>query len=128
MNVQQIEGGGVLKSSLNLDPFPNTALCGRGYLLIHVLLNNRLVPSDELPVYSSLLPVTPSISYVGNSVISNQPIAGSIIVMQVRLPLFLMIVLPVLYCLIDLVYGPIRFKCTVSHGFSSAIFLGSRCL
>ena len=60
------------------------------------------------------------------SCISDQPVVGSIIVIQVRLTLLLVILRTSRYCLVDLLYGPIGSTCTVSHGFSSAIFLGGR--
>ena len=43
-------------------------------------------------------------SYVDISTISNQPVVGSIIVLQVRITLFLMIAPHVFCCLIDLLY------------------------
>ena len=55
-------------------------------------------------MYSSLLVVSKSRSYVGISTIPNQPLAGLIMVLQVRPTLYLMIVPPIYCCLIDLLY------------------------
>ena len=42
----------VVKYPLNSYTLSNKTLCGRGYLLIHVLLNNWLTLSDYLSMYS----------------------------------------------------------------------------
>ena len=97
-----------VKSSLNSDPLSNTTLCGRRYMHKHVLLNRWLTLVDNLSMYPSLPDVTPSRSNVGILKISNQPVAGSVIVIQVRQTLFQMIAPPGCCCLIDLLYGPIR--------------------
>ena len=115
-----------MKSRLNSDPLSKTTYCGCGYLLIHVLLNNWLTMADDLLIYSPLPPVTSSWSYVSTLMISTPPVAGSIIVMQVRLTVLLIIAPPGWCCLIDLLYGPIRSTCTVSHGFTSEMLLGGR--
>ena len=101
-----------VKSHLNSDPLSNTTLHGLGYLLRHVLLNNWLTQADDLSTYSPLLPITSLKSYVGISTISNQPVVGSIIDIQVRIALYLMIALPDFCCLIYLIYGPIGSTCT----------------
>ena len=93
-----------VKSCLNSDPLSNTTWRGRGYLHRHVLLNNCLTLADDLFMYSSLLVVSKSRSYVGISTIPNQPLAGLIMVLQVRPTLYLMIVPPIYCCLIDLLY------------------------
>ena len=105
-----------VKYSLNSDLFLNTTLRGCGYLHRNVLLNIWLTLSDDLSIYSLLPAVTSLRSNVGISTISNHPVAGSIIVMQVRLALFWMIATAGCYWLIDLLYGPIRSICTESHG------------
>ena len=56
---------------LNSDPFSSTTFLGRRYLLIHVLLNNCLTLADGLSIYSSLPPVTSSMSYIGTWLILN---------------------------------------------------------
>ena len=78
-------------------------------------------------MYSSWRPVTSSRSNVGTLEISNQPVSGSIIVIQVRLKLFLMIAPPGYCCLIVFLYEPTRSTCKESHSFCSAMFLGGRC-
>ena len=117
----------VMKSRLNSDPLSNTTFCGRRYLHIHVLLNSWLTLADYLYMYSSLPIVTSLRSNVGISKISNQPVAGSIIGMQVRLAFLQIIAPPGFYFLVYLLYRPIRSTCTDSHFFNSAIFLGGRC-
>ena len=115
-----------VKSCLNSDPLSNTTLRGREYLHSHVLLIISITQEDDLSMYSSLPAVTSSWSNVGILKISNQPMVRSIIFMQVRLALSWMAMLHGCCCLIDLIYLPIRYTCTESHGFSSAIFLGGR--
>ena len=79
-------------------------LRGCGYLHSHVLLNKWLTLADYLYIYL-LLPVITSLrSYVGISMISNQPVEGLKIVLQFRPTLFLMIALPVCCCHIDFLY------------------------
>ena len=116
----------VLKSCSNSYMLSNTTLRRCGYLIIHVMLNSWLSLADDLSIYSSLPPLTSLRSYVGTQAISNQPVVGFIIVMQLRLNLLIMIGPPVWCCLIDLLYGPISSTFTVSHGFSSAMFLDDR--
>ena len=111
-----------VKYYLNSEPLWNTNFCGCGYLHSHVLLNIWLTLEDDLSMYSSLPSASSSRSNIDILKISNQPVLGSTIVIQVRLELFRMTVLPRWCCLIDLLYGPIRSTCTVSHHFSSAIF------
>ena len=94
-----------VKSRLNSDLLSNTTWRGRGYMHRHVLLNNWLTLADDLSVYSLLPVIFSSRSYVGISTISNQPVARSIIVLQVILTLFLMIAPPVCCCIINLLYA-----------------------
>ena len=63
----------------------------------------------------------------GTSTISNQPVAGSIIVMQVRLTYLFMIEPPGSCFIIDLEYGPIRSIYAELQGFNAAIVLTGRC-
>ena len=116
-----------MKSRLKSDTLSNMTLRRRGYLISHVLLKNWLTTADELSIYSSLPSVTLLISYVFTLTISNQPIVGSIIVIQVRLTLFLIIATTVCCFLIELLQLPIRSTCTVSHVFIYVMFLGGRC-
>ena len=116
----------LVKSCLKSDMLSNTALRGHEFLLSHILFNNWLTLVDDLSIYSPLLYVASLKSNVGTLMISNQPVAGSIIVMQVILALFLMISPPLFCCLISLLYLPSRPTCIVSHGFSSVMFLGGR--
>ena len=116
-----------LKYRLNSDPLSNTTMCGRGYMNSHVLLNSWINMADDLSMYYSLPVVNSSRRNVGISITSNQPVAGSIIFMQVRLELLQMIAPPGCCCLIDLLYRTIRYTCTKSHDYISAIFLGGRC-
>ena len=80
---------------LNSDPLSNTTFRGHRYLHSHVLLNSWIDLADDLSIYSSLPDATSPRSNVDILNISNQPVAGSIIVMQVRLALFQMIAPPV---------------------------------
>ena len=89
---------------LNSDLLSNTTWHGRGYLYSHVMLNNWLTLAYYLYMYSSLPVETSLRSYVSISTIYNQPVAGSIIVLQAILILFIIIVLPVYCCLIDFLY------------------------
>ena len=117
-----------VKSRLNSDPLPNTTFRGCGYLHSHVLLNIWITLADYLSMYSSLPAVASSRSNIGISTTSNQPVTGSIIVIQVRLSSFCMIAPPGFCCLVDLLYVPIRSTFTKSHGCSSLIFLCGICL
>ena len=101
-----------VKYHLNSDPLSNMTLHGRGYLLRRVLLNNWLTLADDLSTYSPLLPITSLKLYVGISKISNQPVVGSIIDIQVRLTLYIVISLPDFCCLIYLISGPMGSTCT----------------
>ena len=116
-----------MRSHLNSDLLSNTNFHGLGFIIIYVVLNNCIILIDYLSIYWSLSPVTSSRSYVSILKISDQPIAGSIIIIQERITLFPMIVPPGFCCLIYLLYVPISYTCTESHGFSSAMFLGGRC-
>ena len=116
-----------VKSRLNSEPLSNTTLCGRGYLHSHVLLNSWITLADDLSMYSSLPSATPSRSNVGILNLSNHPVAGSIIFIQVGLEFLRFTVPPGCYCIIDFLYGLIRSTCTVYHGFSSTILLGGKC-
>ena len=116
-----------VKYRLNWYPLSNTTFCGNGYLLSHVLLNNCIDLSDDLSIYSLLPPVTSSRSYFGTLTISNQPVVGLIIIIQLILALFLIIAPHVCCYLVDLLYGPIRYKCIMSHGFSYLMLLDGRC-
>ena len=93
-----------VRSRLNLDPLSNSTWRGCGYLHIHVLLNRWITLADDLYIYSSLTVVSSSRLKVSISKITNQPVAGSIIVLQVRPTLFIMIAPPVCCCLIELIY------------------------
>ena len=115
-----------LNSCLKSDPLSNTTLIGIGYILSHVLLNNWLALSEDLSMYSLFVPIALSMSNVGTLLISNQAMAGSIISVQVILTPFLMVVPPIWCCRIDFLYVPIRYICTISHVFGSAVFLGGR--
>ena len=79
-----------VKFRLMLEPFSDTILRGRGYLHSYLLLINWINLSDDLSIYSSMSIVTSSRSNIGISMILNQPVSGSIIVMQVRIALFRM--------------------------------------
>ena len=94
----------VFKSRLNSYHLSNITWRGRGYLHIHVLLNSWITLVDDLSMYLSLPVVTSSSSYIGISKISNHPVAGSIIFLQVRPTLFLIMVPPVFCYLIELLY------------------------
>ena len=112
---------------LNSEPLSNTDLRGCGYLYSHVLLNKWLTLEDYLYMYSSLPPVTSSRSNIGISKILIRPVAGSIILIQVRLTFFQTTDPHECCCIIYLLYVPIRYICTKYHGFSSEILLGGRC-
>ena len=72
--------------------------------LLSLLFKNRINLSDDIYMHSSLPVVSSSRSYVGISTISNNPVVGFIIVLQVRPTLFLMIAPHVCCCLIDFLY------------------------
>ena len=88
------------KSFLNSVPLSKMTFLGRGYLASHVVLNNWLILALDF-------------SFSGSSIISNQPVAGSIkvIVIKVRS-------LPVL---LVTVYGPTKSTHTMSHGVVAAV-------
>ena len=85
----------VVKYHLKSDPLSSTTWHGCRYLHIHVLLKNLLTLTYYVSMYSSLPVVTTSMSYVVISTISNHPMVGSIITLQVIPTLFLMIAPPV---------------------------------
>ena len=90
------------KSFLNSVPLSKMTFLGRGYLASHVVLNNWLILALDF-------------SFSGSSVISNQPVAGSMNVIAINVRS-----LPVLSVT---VYGPIKSTHTVSHGVV-VVFLG----
>ena len=94
--------------------------------MIHVLLNNWLTAEDYLSMNSFSPAATLFKSKQGTLMISNQPVTGSSIIMQVMLHYFWIIDLPGCHCLIDLLYEPIRSMSTKFHSFSSAILFNGR--
>ena len=116
------------KSRLNSFILSNTTLRGYGYLISPSLSNKRITLVDYLSMYSSFIHITSSILNVKILTISNQPVSGFTVVIQMRLTYFLMISPPGWCCLIELIYVSIRPIYFISHGFRSAIILGGRCL
>ena len=99
-----------------------------GYLLNQVLLTKWLIIAEDLSRYSFLVltcTFVPDLSSgervvnisTGNSTISNQLLAGSIIVRHMK-----SMTVP---SLPFRVYGPIRSMHSVSHGVVTTIFVGS---
>ena len=80
-----------VKSCLKSDPFSKHDFAWKGVSAKKMLLKNWLTLSDNLSMYLSLLPITSLRSYVGILNIFNQVVAGSIIIMQARIKLFLML-------------------------------------
>ena len=116
------------KSRLNSFILSNTTLRGYGYLISPSLINNWITLVDYLSMYSSFIHITSSILNVKILTISNQPVSGFTVVIQMRLTYFLIISPPGWCCLIELIYGPIKTIYIISHGFRSAMILGGRCL
>ena len=116
-----------VKYLLNLEPLPNTTFYGSRYLHNHVLLNIWINLADDFSMYSIFTFNTSSRLKQGTLTISNHPVKGSIILMQVRFTSFLMIAPPELCCILNLAYRPIRLICTNFYGFNAGIILGGRC-
>ena len=87
------------------------------------IFHNMHTLTYNLSIYLSLPTVTASRSNVGTQNISNQLVAGLIIIMKLRLAPLIMVAPPGCCCIIDLLYGPIMSSCTL---FSFLVFLGGR--
>ena len=96
-----------IKSFLNSDPLSKRTRFGLGYLHNYIWSNSWEILAEDL-------------SFTGTSVISNQPVAGSMNVMAISdnsigNPLLSRL-------LICIVYGPMRSISTCAHGSTFAFF------
>ena len=110
-----------LKCNLNSLPLSNIIFRQRGYLQNQHLLTKLLTMSEDLSMYASLaflfFSVVGTMSSTGSSTISNQLVAGSIIVRHMKSNSVLSLPFTV--------YGPIRSTHKYSHGMLTTSFVGS---
>merc|ERR1739837_55009 len=98
-------------STLNSDPLSKVIFLGHGYL------DNHACSTAWATVCASLL---------GICFISNQEVAGSIIVTYHMVEYFFLTSFDLAYFLIGILYGPIRSTHNWCHGTTSGSFAGSR--
>ena len=116
-----------VKYLLKLTLLSNTTLRLHGYLNNYVWLNIGITLVAYFSMYSLFPLDTLSGSKQEPLKILNQPVVGSIFLMQVRLISFLIIKPPGWCCLIDLAYGIIRYICTNFHGFNTVTIVVDSC-
>ena len=115
-----------MKSLFNSDTFSNMTSRGCGYLQRHEWKNIWITLTQDLHIYYSLQSMTSLIYNHGTWMVLNQTVMGSSIFIQSSLTSFSFIVSLGLFCLVELLYVPIRYICTKLCRFSSAIILGGR--